>query len=395
MIRNFVKIANKLDDLGLTREADILDNWIVKMAAGTDTDLVGTFKGMILTAITNPTKADASFAQQAAESVNSKFNKIRTGAENIENLIGTRSFFTTSFFASNPELKRKLDEGKYKTVLAGINQIINNPQGASSASAAPQAMVAGVASTPAATPAAKPAASGTGAAPASKKAPAKSTGTSGDNKASTRDWAYYTSKQTDQFGKNMELFWRKLSEHIGLDSTYSSFVKYYNDKAKKYNKNINPGELISILSSDAISTSKDPLIKYLYSSGYISSDKKIGSLAYTYIGYNTAEGRPATNEEKMSAGEEMKTIIDGLKTEKSNWDQLIYAAEGDEEIRKEMKAAWEELSRVDKSEDRMPGDYNSFMKWLRKNKLTSYSSSAILQRLRKDISNSNVQSNPK
>lgn len=36
MIRKLVKIANKLDSLGLTKEADILDAYAVKLAAGTE-----------------------------------------------------------------------------------------------------------------------------------------------------------------------------------------------------------------------------------------------------------------------------------------------------------------------------------------------------------------------
>jgi hypothetical protein len=287
MIRDFVKIANKLDNLGLTREADILDNWIVKMAAGFSEKRTKEITSFLTVSL-------PSLFQSAASSLDPKSKKILSYPLDNRNPL----YMTIVGLINNPDSAGMSKDDVRASIIKGFNNTKfkdtalsrdsgfsyntmtladgTNPPGSGSsrvfdaiivdsvfaqiqenkrsmangASGSAQSLVSNTSSTYSKAP------SGAGSAAATRKAPAR---------APQRDWAYYISKQDsdDTVGKNMQAIWTKLCGHIGMSSDYASFVRWY----KSLGRNVDTYNAVLLMIESALNNTKDNLIKVIIKSG--------------------------------------------------------------------------------------------------------------------------------
>jgi hypothetical protein len=344
MLKELIKVANKLDELGLTAESDLLDGWIRKLAGAdirsllsvgdynnlmvwanrlsVENDLLKThyndgetYKKKLNTIIYKSFAPHASTWEQTYPTIPYKdlmkfaaeenwkeeetyIRKLAPWARGIAVKIPDSSKqneydFKTAFYnewSKNPDLEFKSSDIKYWNAYAPAfgdllwKEMKEKGRGAVPASSRPQA-------------ATKSSIVGGGSqSPASK-------GT-----APIKDWSYYNSKQTDEFGKGMERFWFKNAPKLNLNTDFNSFVKYYRELTKQ-NKGValSPKDFILSLILDLMDRSNDPLVRNIVDSE-AGDVQRYKDLIWTYLGYNKATQRLSSDAEITAAGGSLKGI---------------------------------------------------------------------------------------
>lgn len=330
MLKELVKVANRLDSLGLTREADILDRWINKVAAGAprvtsgfdpskikgineaadsiitamksvvDSGSLPSMKGVLSLTAENPFMNQLNYITRTPSGVN-------ITDENIRGLLVQSYDHSGGNYSKVPTAEKHLFE---EVVVAGAQRaarenrkyIINGPAAPENKpnTSGVQAQTEGKIY-PKATP----------TAPTPKKTPS-GTPTKPSTSAPKRDWAYYISKQpeTNRIGKNMEQLWSRASKVMGYDPGYASFVSWYKSKRK----NMGSAEAAREMFADAMLKTKDPFLSALRDSR-AKEDPKAMNAMYYYIGFNPETYMPASVVEQQAAKQRLEAIKPAMDAE--------------------------------------------------------------------------------
>ena len=325
MLKELVKVANRLDSLGLTREADVLDRWINKVAAGAPRVTSGfdpsKIKGIneaadsIITAMKSVVDGGSLPSMKGVLSLTAEnpfMNQlnyiIRTPSgvnitdENIRGLLVQSYNHSGGNYSKVPTAEQHLFE---EVVVAGAQRaarenrkyIINGPAAPENKpnTSGVQAQTEGT-TYPKATP----------TAPTPKKTPS-GTPTKSSPSAPKRDWAYYLSKQTEEVGKAMETLWSNASMEMNMKPDYASFVSWYKSKGK----NMNPAEAARKMFGDVLSKSKDPLVSSVLNSRAAADPENINAL-YSYVGINPKTYLPASGQEQTTAETRLRAISSAM-----------------------------------------------------------------------------------
>lgn len=326
MLKELVKVANRLDSLGLTREADVLDRWINKVAAGaprvTSNFDPSKIKGIneaadsIIAAMKAVVNAGSLPSMKGVLSLSgenpfiNQFNYItRTPSgvnitdANIRGLLVQAYDHSGGDYSKVPDAEKHLFEdvvvaGAQAAVKNNRSYIVNGP-------AAPERKpnTGGVQAQTEGTTYPKPAPTAT-----PRRTPTAPTKPSPS--APKRDWAYYISKQTEEVGKAMERLWSKASGEMGLSSDYASFVKWYKSKGK----NMNTRDAADEMFTDAIALSKDPVITSVRSSRARQSPEYATAM-YTYLGLDLKTKLPADGSASANARIMLEKIAPAMRQE--------------------------------------------------------------------------------
>ena len=343
MLKELIKVANKLDELGLTAESDLLDGWIRKLAGAdirsllsvgdynnlmvwanrlsVENDLLKThyndgetYKKKLNTIIYKSFAPHASTWEQTYPTIPYKdlmkfaaeenwkeeetyIRKLAPWARGIAVKIPDSSKqneydFKTAFYnewSKNPDLEFKSSDIKYWNAYAPAfgdllwKEMSKKGGGTVPASSRPQA-------------ATKSSIVGKGSGYTTSK------GT-----APIKDWSYYNSKQTDEFGKGMERFWFRSAPKLGLGTDFNSFVKYYKELSKKLGRNLEPLEFINKMIEQIISEGVDSLVRGVVDSG-ANKARNYNDTLWTYLGYNITSGMLSSESEITAAGGSLKGI---------------------------------------------------------------------------------------
>jgi hypothetical protein len=321
-LKDLVKLAGRLDSLGLEREADVLRAAFRKMAAdgvsgtwqegmpwssslGSDTS--GSSEGM---AASNRYESSAPFdpsmvgtarttEEQSEKERYAKYRSLLPTARKIyvpQNFQTNENDFKESFiggwkaYPNNPATKAdwelwNVSTRSWDSWAEDLADILWNEK---QLAAAP-----------------KPA-------PVSKTAP------SPKPRGPIRDWAYYNSKQTDEFGKGMEKFWFRNAPKLGLEPDFNSFVRYYKKLAAiggSERSELSPRDFIIFTINEIMNnTNVDSLVRYLADSKERRQNQTVHNNLSIYLGYNPNTGKLSLDAERQEARgllNELKGIIEG------------------------------------------------------------------------------------
>lgn len=332
MLKELVKVANRLDSLGLTKEADALDRWINKMAAGFSEQRnkeIGDFLAKTLPSLfesvagsvedragkilsypldnENPLYMVIAGLVKSTNRVNLSYDQVRLeiikGFEFNKKKDTTLSRDPSSLYnvmtlknGTNPPgygAGLIFDEVIVKSVWAQIQRNKKSLEGPRVPPDEAQALVEEVVYP-------KPTAPG--------KPPTKSP-TKSSPSAPKRDWAYYLSKQNDEYGKNMERFWFITAPKLGMETDYTSFVRYY----KSLGRNVDSKTFIGDLFGRVMTESNDDIINGIYESKVYTMDPSIVIDLYKYMGFNTSTKSPSSVAEISNSKKRLEKILKTIR----------------------------------------------------------------------------------
>lgn len=333
MLKELVKVANRLDSLGLMKEADILDRWINKVAAGFSaqrnkeiSDFLSTTLPPLFTSVAGSVEDRASKILsyplndrnplymvivglvKNTDRVGLSYDQVRSeiikGFEFNKTKDTTLSRDTTSLYNTMTLKNGKnppgagaaliFDEVIVKSVFAQIQENKRSLQGATASGGVQAQTAEAVYTKPAAAPGKSPTKSPTRPSPSAPK----------------RDWAYYLSKQTEPVGQAMEILWSNASMEMNMKPDYASFVSWYKSKGK----NMNPTEAARKMFGDVLSKSKNPLVSSVLNSRAAADPENINAL-YSYVGINPKTYLPASGQEQTTAETRLRAISSAMANE--------------------------------------------------------------------------------
>jgi hypothetical protein len=294
-LKDLVKLAGRLDSLGLEREADVLRAAFRKMAADGGS---GTWEeGMPWSSSLG---SDTSGGSEGMASGNAYPSKPAP-------TYGTHmdpEFAFARWVGSQDSVSKKTDKSAFEREFHRLWRMNKNSKGADPNNKytpqqwtdlglkfAPEvweSMQTRSVSTPKTAPSPKP-------------------------RGPIRDWAYYNSKQTDEFGKGMEKFWFRNAPKLELEPDFNSFVRYYKKLAGiggTERNRLSPREFIIFTINEIMNNTRvDSLVRYLADSKERMENQTVHNNLSIYLGYNPNTGKLSLDAER----EEARGLLNNLK----------------------------------------------------------------------------------
>ncbi len=310
--KDLVKVANRLDNLGLTKEADLIDRLIFKI--GGDTSFADgvvrnlkTVSDMITSTQSKNFWPDSPLENTIRNIAGSSgptmspAEIVTTLTSSYDNTIGTGAYNRLS----------PTERMAFQSII--VKPLLDNVAGRRGKSSAPSesgvAMMEG---------SAYPKPSGTSPAPKSPSTPGTPSPKRTTSKpAVKRDWSYYNSVVKDPVGQKMEMLWARAAPLLGKETDYDSFRSWYKSKGKDMNTLLSAREMFS----DAILKSSDPMITRVRDSRAKSEDVMSNKALYTYLGLNYETGIPSTGAERFAASQRLSAISKAMEDEESRFSE--------------------------------------------------------------------------
>lgn len=316
-LKNLIKIANRLDSLGLTGEADALDRFISKMAGigSTVEENLGLAEGVIsnltlfadryLTSVTGKSylkRGDSPLANQIRAICS------RSGINMTEEQIRitlSQMFDAATFNGAYSKLTSNEKMAFESIIVDPLVDDVKRRQGAVAAKATsgktPMTMVEST-TYPSTSKPVVPAPSKPGS---KKTSPAKK-----ETTPVKKDWNYYNSVVKDPVGQNMEKLWSRAAPLLGMGADYGSFKSWY----KMVGKDMDPSACALNMFNTAIGLSDDPVVTNVSSTRAVTEPLTRNAL-YAYLGMNLDTRMPSSGAERFAAKQRLEAIGKGMQQE--------------------------------------------------------------------------------